>query len=212
MSWAPGDVVVRREVWRGRPWFALPMYVVEDAADSLVLYVPEGSPFGFGAGDDWPTATGHHPYHGRDAWVGEGSLGLHRAPDPYAVWHSWQRPVRSFIGWYLNVQVPHRRTEIGIDSMDLELDVLAFSDGTVLLKDEDDVDESARLGRYSRDDAAAIHATGRRLVDELHAGERWWDDRWTTWTPPAQLLVPPTLPQGWEDVPTEAVEDVLAPA
>ena len=96
--------------------------------------------------------------------------------------------------------------------MDLELDVLAFPDGTVLLKDEDHVDESARLGRYSRDDAAAIHATGRRLVDELHAGERWWDDRWTTWTPPAPLLVPPTLPQGWDDVPAETVEDVLAPA
>jgi len=55
MSWSPGDVIVRREVWHGRPWLANPLYVVEDTDDLLVLYQPEGSPWGFGAGDDWPT-------------------------------------------------------------------------------------------------------------------------------------------------------------
>ena len=45
MTWARGDVVVARDVSRGKPWIALPKYVVEDRPDLLVTYVPEGAPF-----------------------------------------------------------------------------------------------------------------------------------------------------------------------
>jgi len=211
VRWSPGDVIVRREVWQGRPWLANPLYVVEDTEDVLVLYQPEGSPFGFGTGDDWPTATGRHPYAGRTAWVGEGPLGLHRRGDPYAVWAYWQRPDRPFMGWYVNIQAPLRRTAIGIDSLDLELDLLVSPACEVFLKDEDHVDRSAALGRFSEDTAQAIHALGARLTAEIEAGDRWWDDRWAGWTPPEELLLPPLLADGWRDVPAEHVEDLLAP-
>lgn len=206
--WLPGDVVVRRQVWQGRPWFANPMYVVEDTGDVLVLYLPEGSPFGFGAGADWPTRNGLHPYDGRTAWVGEGALGLHRRGDPYAVWHYWLRPDRSFVCWYVNIEVPFERTSIGIDSLDLELDLLVFPNAKVVVKDEEHVDESARLGRYTMDDAAAIHRVGRDLRARFSAGDRWWDDRWTTWAPSEDLLVPPVLLAGWELEPAAERRDL----
>lgn len=208
MSWSPGDVIVRREVWQGRPWLANPMYVVEDTDNVLVLYVPEGSPFGFGAGTDWPTATGRHPWDGRTAWVGEGALGLHRPGDPYAVWHYWLRPERSFVCWYVNIQVPIHRTAIGIDSMDLELDLLVFPNREVVVKDKEQVDASARLGRYSMDDAVDIHRVGSDLGARFAAGDRWWDDRWTAWAPSPEMLVPPELPAGWEAEPTADRRDL----
>ena len=208
-TWAPGDVVVRREVWQGRPWLANTLYVVEDTADALVLYQPEGSPFGFGAGDDWPTATGRHPYHGRTGWVGEGPLGVHRPTDPYAVWAYWGRPGRFFVGWYVNIQVPLRRTEIGIDSLDLELDLLVTPTYEVHVKDEEHVAASAALGRFSDGTATAIHAVGARVKAEIEAGDRWWDEGWSAWVPPADLLHPPSLPDGWQDVPAERVTDLL---
>jgi hypothetical protein len=206
--WAPGDVVVRREVWRGRVWLAHPLYVVEDEEEALVLYQPEGSPWGFGAGDDWPTSTGRHPYDGLSAWVGEGRLGVHRSGDPYAVWACWARPGRSFEGWYVNIQVPYRRTEIGIDSLDLELDLLVSPTDEVIVKDEDHVAASAALGRFTEDDARLIHAAGARVRAEIEAGERWWDERWSRWTPPVELLVPPVLPDGWADVPADPTTDL----
>ena len=55
--------------------------------------------------------------------MGEGPLGVHRPGHPCAVWAYWGRPDR-LPGWYVNVQVPDRRTEIGSDSLDLELDLL----------------------------------------------------------------------------------------
>ncbi|MBA2293574.1 MAG: hypothetical protein H0W16_00415 [Actinobacteria bacterium] len=46
MAWGHGQVIVHRELWRGRPWFAMPAYVVEDNPDLLVTYLlPEEAPF-----------------------------------------------------------------------------------------------------------------------------------------------------------------------
>ncbi len=208
MSWSPGDVIVRREVWQGRPWLANPLYVVEDTAELLVLYQPEGSPWGFGAGDDWPTPTGRHPYDGRAAWAGDGTLGLHRDGDPYAVWHHWRQPGRSFTGWYLNVQAPLRRTEIGIDSLDLELDLLVSPAFEVSLKDEAQVEASAILGRFSGETSTAIHRLGAELKGRIESGDRWWDDAWCDWAPTPDLLVAPTLEPGWESVPAADRQDI----
>jgi hypothetical protein len=208
VRWSPGEVIVRREVWQGRVWLAHPLYVVEDTDDALVLYQAEGAPWGFGAGDDWPTATGRHPYDGLSRWMGEGRLGVHRSDDPYAVWALWGRPGRSFGGWYVNIQVPYRRTEIGIDSLDLELDLVVSPTYEVAVKDEDHVAASAARGRFSADDAVAIHAVGARVKAEIEAGDRWWDERWSQWTPPPELLVPPVLTDGWQDVPAERGTDL----
>ena len=208
MSWGPGDVIVRREVWQGRPWLANPLYVVEDTDDHLVLYQPEGSPWGFGDGEHWPTITGRHPYDGRIAWEGEGPLGVHRPGDHFAVWAYWGAPGRTFWGWYVNIQAPYRRTEIGIDSLDLELDLLVTPDREVFLKDEEHVESSAELGRFSGETARAIHATGARLKAGIESGELRWDEEWATWEPPADLRRPPELPPGWEDVPAADRRDL----
>jgi hypothetical protein len=206
--WAEGEVIVRREVWQGRVWLAHPLYVVEDTDDALVLYQAEGARWGFGDGDDWPTTTGRHPSDGRTAWVGEGPHGVHRSGDPHAVWAYWGRPDRTFRGWYVNIQVPYRRTEIGIDSLDLELDLLVSPTYEVAVKDEEHVAASASLGRFSQDDAVAIHAVGARVRAEIEAGARWWDERWSRWTPPPELLIPPVLADGWRDVPAERLSDL----
>jgi hypothetical protein len=208
--WSPGDVIVRREVWRGRPWLANPLYVVEDAEDLLVLYQPEGSPWGFGAGEDWPTATGRHPYEGRTGWVGEGPLGLHRPGDPYAVWAYWGRPDRPFLGWYVNIQVPFQRTPIGIDSLDLELDLLVTPELRVAVKDEEHVDASAAIGRFTLDEATAIHALGAEVRARIEDEGAWWDLSWSEWSPGPELLVPPPLHDGWEQVPAVQWEQLLS--
>jgi len=207
--WPVGAVIVRREVWRGRPWLANPLHVVEDTGELLVLYQPEGSPFGFGAGDDWPTPSGLHPYDGRTGWVGEGPLGLHRPDDPFAVWAYWGGPDRTFLGWYVNLQSPFRRTPIGIDSLDLELDLLVTPELDVHVKDEDQVDRSAALGRFSGDDAAAIHALGADVKRRIEQEGAWWDLSWSTWTPPPPLRVVPPLRADWDEVPAAAVASVL---
>ena len=70
MSWQPWQPIVRREVWHGRPWLGIPVYVVSDEPELLVTYIPERAPFGFAEGD-WPGG----PMGGRTGRIGKVTAG-----------------------------------------------------------------------------------------------------------------------------------------
>jgi Protein of unknown function (DUF402) len=198
MRWRPGQAIVRREILHGRPWLATMVFVVSDEPDLLVSYLPEGSPFGFPEGD-WPTPDGLHPWHGRAAWQGHGVLMLQRPADRYAVWHFWEEPGRWFAGWYLNLQEPFRRTAVGYDTQDLELDIWipAGNGGAWSFKDDDALEERVREGRFTTDEVGDIRAEGARIGALLDGGCRWWDEAWSRWQPPPDWTAP-SLPEGWD--------------
>lgn len=198
MRWTSGQAIVRREMLQAGPWHGTIVFVVEDEPDMLVTYLPEGAPFAFPAGD-WPTPDGRHPWHGRTAWQGHGTLMLQRPGEAYAVWHFWSGPEREFVGWYLNLQEPFRRTPIGYDTQDLELDIWVYPDGSWAFKDLELLPQRVAEGRWTEAKAAAIRNEGERLADRLSRGERWWPEQWATWTPDPTWMVP-ALPVGWASV------------
>lgn len=195
MRWASGQPVVRREIWRGAPWFATVVIVVEDGEEFLASYLPEGAPFAFP-----PSADGRpHPWGGRERWLGHGVLMLQRPGESYAVWHFWEGPTRRFSGWYLNLQEPHRRTEIGYDTQDLELDIWIPSDDAWRLKDEELVAERVEDGRFTAAQALEIHRLGDEIGRMLDRGEAWWDPAWAAFEPRPEWRAP-AFPHGWEEV------------
>ena len=196
--WQPGEAIVRREVWRGHPWAAIPAIVVRDAPELLVLYIPEGAPFGFAE-----CPLGPHPWSGFRHWHGHGVLMLQRPADAYAVFVFWRGEPRVFAQWYLNLQAPFRRTSIGIDTLDHTLDLWSADGETWHWKDEEKLAECVAQGRLTAGEAAAIHAEGARLHAELREDGRWWDDAWATWTPDPEWEVP-ALRDDWEREPTSA--------
>lgn len=148
-GWSYGDVIVRREISWGRPSSAIAVRVVEDSDDVLATYIAERAPIAYDDSIVWPTETGRHPWWPRHAWEGHGALMLRRPGDAYAVWHFWLGPERRFACWYFNIQEPFRRTPIGYDTQDLELDVVMRDDFTWVFKDDDALDEQVRTGRHS---------------------------------------------------------------
>lgn len=194
--WTVGQAIVRREIWRGQPWIANVVVVVEDTAELLATYLPEGSLFAFP-----PSADGRpHPWSGRGAWTGHGVLMLQRPDEAYAVWLFWHGPERRFERWYLNLQEPFRRTTIGYDTQDLELDVLVELDGRWSLKDEELLPERVRDGRFTVEQDREIRRLGGELTAQLDRGARWWDDSWATWEPDPTWTTP-AFPDGWETAP-----------
>lgn len=180
VTWQPGDVVVRREVWRGKPWMASNVIVVADRPDLLVTFLPEGASFAFV--EEHPLGT--HPWQGRPVWHGHGVLMVQRPGESYAVWHFWEGPEREFAGWYLNIQDPFRRTTLGFDTNDLELDIWAPAEGGWLFKDDELLDVRIEEGRFTPAEAARIRVIGAEIGAMLDRDERWWDD-WTSWRPDA---------------------------
>ena len=196
MGWRHGETVVHREVWRGRPWCVCPVVVVEDTPELLVTYLPEEAPFAFP-----PSADGRpHPWSAKRSWAGHGVLVLRRPGEAYSVWHFWNGPARRFAGWYLNLEEPFRRTAIGYDTQDLELDVWIPADGSWTFKDEDLLDERVGDGRYPEEQAEATRALGAEIGAMLDRGERWWDGRWAAFAPDPAWRAP-AFPEGWEAAP-----------
>ena len=200
MGWQRGEVIVHREIWRGTPWLATPVIVLEDSPELLATYIPEEMPFAFP-----PSADGRpHPWSGRGHWEGHGVVVLRRPGEAYSVWHFWDGPDRTFAGWYLNLEEPIRRTALGYDAQDLELDVWIPVGERWRFKDEDMVGQRVHEGRYTAEQATAIYALGREIGAMLDRGERWWDDRWSSFEPDPTWRAP-SLPRGWETTPvTEA--------
>jgi Protein of unknown function (DUF402) len=185
-------VILRRHVLNdGRIWFEVPVIVVRDEPDLLATYLAEGAPFRFPPGP-WPTADGLHPWHGRKGWRGHGPLMLQQPGEMHAVWVFWHGPGREFAGWYVNIEEPFRRTEIGFDTQDLELDIWIPARGAWMWKDADLLEVRVREGRFTAAQMDAARAEGERLAAELDAGRRWWDGGWAHWRPPPAW--PPPFP------------------
>jgi len=165
----------------------------------LVSYIPVGSPFGFPDGK-WPTPNGRHPWSDRRHWQGHGCLMIDKPDCPYSVFHFWHGPKREFLCWYINLQEPFRRTDIGYDTQDLELDVVVYPDGRWTLKDDELMDQRVLEGRWTKIRVAQIRNTGFEIVTRLKKGERWWPLGWGDWRPDPSWVVPSDLPAGWEAV------------
>jgi hypothetical protein len=203
VAWTHGEAIVRREVLNdGRPWLAKMVYVVEDSPEQLVTYLPGGSALGFLEGN-FPTPTGRHPWNRAEVnrWQGHGVLMVQKPGDDHALWHFWDGPDREFVCWYVNIQEALRRTPIGYDTQDLELDIVVPLEGPWEFKDQDLLTEHVQRGRYTAEQIERVLELGGRLGAELDAGRRWWDEKWSTWTPDPSWA-PVDLPPGWQSVPT----------
>ena len=204
MVWLPGDVIVSRQIWRENPVFAIPLIVVEDTVDHLVTYTAPGAPFGF-TDHPFPTPDGLHPrrQQATPSWQGYGMLEITRWDSDYSIMHFWHGPERSFGAWYLNIQEPLRRTTIGYDGQDLELDILVWPDGRWELKDDELLDVWVERGRWTAEEIATVRATGTKIIEEvLQPGQWWWDRAWSEWTPDP-VWATPSLPPGWADLVTQ---------
>lgn len=189
---------MRRDVWHGEVMVGWGGNVVLDDDELLALHMPSGGPLGFTDRDHW---GGRHPWSTRDRWHGHGVLQLQRPGDMHAVWVFWEGPERRFAGWYVNLQEAYRRTPLGFDTQDLELDIVVAPDGSWHFKDDEQLDPWIERGRWTAAEIAAIRAEGARLGAELDAGRLWWDPAWAGWEPDPAWPAP-TLPPGWADVPS----------
>jgi hypothetical protein len=175
------------------------VHVVADEDDQLVSYIAPGAEFGFVDGQ-WPTADGRHPWRDRSRWEGHGCLMVQRPGEAHAVWHYWHGPDREFLCWYINLQAPARRTAIGYDTQDHELDVVVFPDGRWVFKDLEVLDDRVAAGQLSQHRIDEVRRLGDSMAIELDAGRHWWDHRWADWTPdPAWHDA--DLPPGWDSRP-----------
>ena len=209
MTWPPGADVVVQEIWRDRVWAAKPMKVVRDDGDFVALWLPKGTrwkaptlhptlPWAEDRGTRLAECAGSGRWIHRDGeWDGS-TLVLMREGDWHALWISWLDSGEQW-GWYVNLQLPFRRTERGFATMDLMLDVVIDLDGTWRWKDEDELAVFVECGVFEPALAARVREEGLEVVRRFERDEPPFDEPWPEWRPHASWTLP-ELPSGW-DVP-----------
>ncbi|MGZ5288034.1 MAG: DUF402 domain-containing protein [Actinomycetota bacterium] len=198
-----GERVALREVWDGRVFYARPVTVVEDTPTRSMFYVPpvvrslepeddEGTLLRI-PDRDWHLERRevlHHPF-----------LSFAFPDTPYAVLASWDRESGEFRGWYINLQSPLRRTDVGFDTREHVLDVLIPPDrSTWAWKDEDELEQAVAEGLFTEDEAERFRAAGERAVEQIILREPPFDEDWEHWTPEPGWDTP-ELPEAVEVVP-----------
>lgn len=202
MRFTPGTTIVTREVWRGEVWAVRPMRVVADE-EHLALWFPRGTswlhPAAIGGGRiRVPT----EPWELRAAaWHLDDNLILVRDGDAHAV-HLFFDATGAQRGWYVNLQEPMRRTAIGFDFMDQQLDIVASADlTTVEWKDEDDF--AALIPLIGDAAATEIRAEGERVIERMRRRAWPFDGSFDGWRADAAWPTP-ELTDRWSGAPAWA--------
>ena len=198
-QWQPGDTVALRYLTRmtSRPGYAWPFIVVEDRDDIVALHLPHGTRF------TQIRRIGGSFQRVWDTWRNE-VLRLMFPGRGYSIWLFWndEGSQRTFRAYYVNMEEPFRRTSIGFDTNDHQLDIVVLPNLTWSWKDEDVFEDFVRVGNYSQEFADHVRNEAASVIELIEARRSPFRDGWETWEPDPSWTVP-ELPAGWEDVPPE---------
>ena len=215
--WTSGETVVVRYVARDHDVISggYPMTCLEDSDERLVLYLPHGTPY---------LGYRHLPIEGRADRVAERAT-RPRRPLPervpltwrndtlrfftpgraFQVWALWREDSWDFEWWYVNLEAPFVRTEVGIDTRDHTLDIVASPDLEWRWKDEEEAAARVEHGLDPPQFAAAVRAEGERVVALIEDRAPPFGEDWPSWRPDPEWALP-ELPEGWADVPAAALD------
>jgi hypothetical protein len=216
--WSAGDCVVLRAV--GPLMVGKPAVVVEDCAERVMLYVPDGT--------RWFAPTGPTP-------PPEGRIGLIRAfaggdlkltgrlipwrnhvlhlllpGQQFSVWLFWS-PEWEFLSYYVNLETPFTRSAVGFDSCDHVLDVCVRPDRTWYYKDLDELDVCVEVGLMSVVLADRVRRDAAQAIALIEGWQAPFDAGLEEWRPDPAWPVP-ALPPGWDAHPSETLSWVRIPA
>lgn len=202
-----GDAVLWRSIYDARPGFVMPTRVIEDSAQAIALFEPTGVTVKARVGTrGGPRGRNMLPggWDGRyedRVWDGPGCLRLHLPGTGISVMRWWHPEKQRYDGWgwYVNLELPWRRTAMGFDSRDLLLDIVVAEDlSSWRWKDADELEWALEVGTMDAETAEFTKSAGAQAIALLEARAFPFDTDWHRWRPdPAWTL--PTLPPHWAD-------------
>jgi predicted RNA-binding protein associated with RNAse of E/G family len=196
-----GDTLLLRSVFRGRIRWATPHRLVEQTDGRVAMFLRVGTrgirpsnyrakPYAEALLEDWECIE--QPWHTHHV------LRL----TPFAAAHSvdlyWTEDWR-FVCWYVNLQQPLRRTPLGFDTFDQQLDVVVAPDRRWEWKDVEEFDDLVVAGILSGTEHAAIRGEAERVVAQIEAWEPPFSEGWEDWRPPPEWTLP-ELATDWRAV------------
>lgn len=198
--WQPGTHILWRYGEPGAPTWDAPVTVVRDDARGLVAWLAAGTPVrkvvrtdGRDVRADPATAFTAPRRQVEGTWTDYDVLRIAPTGQRWSAWAFFAEGDRTFAGWYVNIESPHRRDATSVRSRDHLLDVWVEPDRTHERKDEAELAASVEHGRYTPEEAASFTAVAAEVEALLEAWGPPFCDGWESFTPDPAWPVP-TLP------------------
>ncbi|MEO5886486.1 MAG: DUF402 domain-containing protein [Anaerolineales bacterium] len=117
----------------------------------------------------------------------------------YSTMYFWDNESNEFLGYYVNFQLPFVRSHCGIDTLDLDLDLIINPDFSYKWKDEDDYQKAIDNGVIIPEWTQEIEMAKNEVVNKLEKRQYPYDGSWLNWMPQANWS-PPKLPENWDKI------------
>ena len=180
-----------RSVWDDKIQAAWPVTVVSDSPEALVLFLASGTKYKirhFSGDMQGRMPIGEWKLVERE-WTRD-MIRIMLPGDNHACLGFWDKHCR-FERWYVNLEREYERTSIGIDFIDLFLDVV-IDPGTKEWhwKDESELSCAVSLGLVSQEEANLIRAEGCAAIRRFTAGAPPFSQDWENWVPDSDWPIP----------------------
>jgi hypothetical protein len=209
--WNPGQSIALRGIVNERVWSALSVIVVQDLPGETVLLLtpdaqcayPEGYfcwKYGdYSEGTRWQEARSRAWTLREFAWQTKRFLIFLEPQKYYAIFAIWHHETDQFSGYYVNFQLPYRRSHCGFDTLDLDLDMVIDPQLTWRWKDEEAYHEGIREGGIQETWVKGIEDSQPEILARIRNRSYPLDGSWLRWRP-VPAWNPPRLPDRWVEL------------
>jgi protein associated with RNAse G/E len=206
-SWKCGDIIAWRGIYRKRIWHVQPTILVKDSPEEIVLTLlpgseciaeetyPKGKKNGrrrwFFVNEDWQLA--------KYTWRTNRLLLLFEPEKYYSTIFFWNHESNEFLCYYINFQLPFRRNQSAVDTLDLDLDLIINPDFSYEWKDVEDYQKAIESDIIFSEWTEGIEAAKKDVFAKLETRQYPFDGSWLNWRPDPDWSAP-TLPENWDKI------------
>jgi len=132
-------------------------------------------------------------------WHTHRALFLHCPGEAHSIGLFWRDEDGEFRYWYVNLEVPWRRSRVGFDTWDQALDLVVAPDvSSWAYKDEDEFARWQEDGIISPAEAEAIRAEAARAIAAIERRAAPYCDGWEQWVPDPSWTPLTKMPANWD--------------
>jgi protein associated with RNAse G/E len=205
--WSPGDIVAWRGIYRDRIWYAQTAIVVKDVPEETILVRLPGAEGR--AEQDYVQRKKngrrrwdfqHEDWILEDfPWHTNRLLFILEPEKYYSTILFWNHESNSFLGYYINFQLPFIRRVRSMDTLDLELDIEVHPDLSFVWKDVDDYKKGIESGIILPEWVQGVEMAKTEILDKLEKRQYPFDGSWLDWRPDP-IWTPSKLPENWDKI------------
>ena len=205
--WQAGDLVLWRGIFRQQVWQAQTVIVVKDKPEETAVALLPGTECMIEENYASGKQTGSRRWDFKEKpwtlikrpWRTNRLLILLEPGRYYSTMLFWNHESDEFLCYYINFQLPFQRRNSGIDTLDLDLDLVIHPDYSYRWKDEADYAKAIEHEVILPEWMQGIETAKSEILARLEKCDYPFDGSWLGWKPDPGWT-PPTLPENWDKI------------